>query len=124
MQVRRIKLTVTADGSGAADATSEVFSGQILQIQYVKNNYADTVDFTITLNESGQSVWSQANVTASVIKAVRQPTYNQDGTAALYAAAGSPVNDLIPVWNDKLRVVLAQAGASTTGVFYVYVLGG
>jgi hypothetical protein len=51
----------------------------------------------------------------------RSPTAAADGTAALYAASGTAVQDRIGVANDRVKIALAQGGASKVGVFHIMV---
>ena len=41
-------------------------------IQYVKTDYTDGVDFTITTETTGQTLWTESNVNAAAVKAPRQ----------------------------------------------------
>jgi hypothetical protein len=41
--------------------------------------------------------------------------------AALYAAGGTAVADCIALAGDRVKIVLAQGGASKVGVFHVLV---
>ncbi|MBB3591721.1 hypothetical protein FHX08_002065 [Rhizobium sp. BK529] len=121
--MRRFKVPVTTDGSGNATAYSPRLAGKIHSIQYVKdgaNAYTDGVDFTITANDTGENIWTEANVNASAVRYPRAPTHTQAGAAALFAAGGTPVLDRIGVV-DKLKIVLAQGGANKTGAFHILV---
>jgi hypothetical protein len=122
MTVRKYSFAVTSDGAQVATVYSPRLSGYLKSIQYVKTDYADTVDFTITAEATGQTLWTEANVTASVIKHPRAATHGVDGAAALYADAGAAVNDLIAIGSDRVKVVLAQAGATKTGTFVVTIV--
>lgn len=123
MGTRKNAVTVVSDGSGAATAYSPYFSGYIESIRYVKdggaNPYTNGVDFTMTLESTGESVWTQADVNASTIVRPRAPTYNQSGVAALRAAGGEAVLEKIAAGRDRIKIVLAQAGATKTGSFVI-----
>lgn len=118
----RITVQVTADASGDATAyTPMIPYGRLSQIRYVKAGtgpYADTVDFTITSEATGETLWAQSNVTASATVAPRQPTHSTAGAAALYASGGTGVLDKIAIANDRIKIVLAQAGNGGTGTFH------
>jgi hypothetical protein len=122
MYVQRHEVLLTTDGSGAATGYTPVVTGSISTIQYVPDGtapYDNTVDFTITAEVTGQAVLSKSNVAAAFTAAPRQPTHDTAGAAALYAAGGTAVNDSICVANDRIKIVLAQGGASKTGRFFV-----
>lgn len=115
----RQTIAVTTAADGSATAYSEVFTGKISQIRYVKTDFATGVDFTITLEATGETVWTQLNVDATATVAPRQATHSTAGVAALYAAAGSAVNDKIAAASDRLKIVIASGGNAKTGTFYL-----
>jgi len=119
MTVRKFALTVTTDGAGAATAYSPYISGYIQEIQYVKTDYAAGVDFTITAEATGETIWSQLNVDASVIVAPRQATHTTAGVASLYAGGGTAVNDRIALGRDRVKIVIANGGATKVGDFKI-----
>lgn len=121
MQPVSYSVSVTTDGSGAATArTDGPVSGRLAQIIYTADGstpYDNTVDFTITGNTTGQSLLAVSNVSASTTYAPRIATCSTTGSAALYAAGGTAVNDLIGIANERIKIVLAQGGATKTGTF-------
>jgi hypothetical protein len=121
MHVQRFVVPVTVDASGDATAYSPVVTGRVLQIHYVKTDYANGVDFTITSEATGQQLWVQVNQDSAAIKAPRQPTYDGVGVASLYAAGGEPVEDHIYLANDRVKIVVAAGGVSKTGTFHVVI---
>lgn len=124
MAVRRFALTVITAADGTATAYTPYVSGKLSAIHYVKagsNNYTDGVDFTITAETTGETIWTESNVNASKACYPRGPTHSNAGVAALYAAAGTAVNDLIRISRDRVKIVLASGGNATTGTFYVIV---
>ena len=123
MALRRFEVTVTTDASGNALAYSPYVSGYIQQIEYVKNNYAAGVDFTITGESSGINIWTQADVNASVVVAPRQPTHSTAGVASLYAGGGTAVNDRIALGRDRVKIAIAQGGNTFNGKFVILVDG-
>jgi hypothetical protein len=121
MGIRKFSVAVVSDGAGAATVFSGRLSGYLRSIQYLKTDYTDGIDFTITAEATGQTIWTQVDVNAAVIKHPRAPTNAIDGTASLRVAAdaASAVNDLIALGADRVKIVLAQAGATKTGTFVI-----
>jgi hypothetical protein len=120
--MKRYKLTVTTAADGTVTAFSPRLSGEVHQIEYVKdgsNAYAAGVDFTITGEATGVNLWTQSDVNASAVVAPRQPTHSQVGVALLYAAAGAAVGSRVGLGNDRVKVVLAQGGNAKVGVFHI-----
>lgn len=126
--MKRIKVSVTTDGSGVATVESVPFSGKIHQIEYVKdaasagaNAFASGVDFAITGKATGIGIWTQSDVNASAVVAPRIPTHSQLGVASLFAAGGTGVQDKIAMANDRVRIAIAQGGANKVGAFHILV---
>lgn len=120
-RTKRLTVTVTTDGSGDATAYTEAFAGRISQIRYVKHGstpFADGVDFTLTVEGTGEGLWTETNVNASATRAPRQATHGVDGAAALYAAGGAAVLDKIVVAQDRAKIVIASGGAAKIGTFH------
>jgi hypothetical protein len=124
MAMRKFSLTVVTAADGSATAYSPYLSGYINQIVYTKasaDSYTDGVDFTITADETGETIWTEANVNASVAKAPRLATHTTAGVAALYAAGGTAVLDKIALARDRVKIVLASGGDTHTGTFDIIV---
>lgn len=119
--MKRYKMTVTTAADGSATAYSPRISGEIHQIEYVKTDYADGVDFTITGEATGVNLWTESNVNAAAVRAPRQPTHSQAGVASLYASGGTAVQARVALARDRVKIVLAQGGATKTGAFHVLV---
>lgn len=118
MNVTRTSVTVTTDAEGAATVYTDAVNGLLSQIRYVKGDFAAGVDFTITVEDTGETLWAEEDVDASATRAPRQPTHGTDGGAALYAPdTGEPVNDMIAV-AGKIKIVIAGGGNGKSGTFH------
>jgi len=119
LKTHEVAITVNADGDGTG--YTPVISGRISQIRYVKDDYADGVDVTITNELTGETIWAEENVNASATRAPRQATHSTAGVAAVYAAGGAAVNDKIVVAASRVKIVVAAGGDTKSGTFYVTV---
>ncbi|MFO0467631.1 MAG: hypothetical protein ACK5ZS_01590 [bacterium] len=127
MKVERFSVSVTTAADGSATAFSPTITGAISSIAYVADGtspYAATVDFTITVESTGQGLWTQSDISASGTRAPRQPTHEQDGTDRFFQGSGTEhsVPDLICLANDRIKIVLAQGGDTKTGRFIITVI--
>lgn len=118
--IQRLVVPVTTIADGSATAFSPVVSGRIETIRYVKTDFDNGVDFTITAEATGETIWTQADVNASATVAPRQPTHSTAGVASLYAV-GQAVNDGVVVANDRVKIVIAQGGNVKSGTFHIVV---
>lgn len=116
--MRRFKVTVTTAADGSATAYTPRFSGKLQSIHYVKTDYADGVDFTITSEATGQGLWTDTNVNASEVVSPRAPTHDQVGAALLYASGGTAQAAPIALASDRIKIVIAQGGNAKTGTFH------
>lgn len=119
MSIRRFVVPVTVDAAGDAEVYSPRLSGKLVSIRYVKTDFADGVDFAITAEDSGETLWSELNVNASATRYPRAATHSTAGVASLYAAAGTAVNDMIALSQDRVKIVVAQGGVSKSGAFHI-----
>src|SRR3546814_15826036 len=78
MHVRRETVAVTTDASGATTEYTDTVTGRVLGIRYVKGDFADGVDFTITSEATGETVWAESDVNASATRAPRQAIHGTD----------------------------------------------
>lgn len=115
---QRVAVTVTTAADGSATAYSDVLTGKLSQIRYVKTDFANGSTFTITAEATGETLWGESNVDASATRAPRQATHSTAGAASLYAAGGAAVNDKIAIANDRIKIVIAAGGDTKTGVFH------
>lgn len=123
-KTRKFTVVATSDGSQVGTHYSPYLSGYIESIQYVKpdsGGYTDGVDFTITADVTGETLWTDTNINASEVVRPRAPIHTTAGVAALYASEGTAVNDRIALGRDRVKIVLAQAGANKTGTFVITV---
>jgi len=119
---QRFTVTAAVDGSGDFTGYTPVVNGMIHAVEYVKTDYANGVDFTITTEVTLQGVWTESDVNAAKTVAPRQPTHSAVGVASLYAAAGEPVETLIAATNERIKIVVASGGVSKTGTFHVIIV--
>lgn len=112
--MRRIIVEITTAADGSATVKSPRVSGKIHSIRYEKIDFADGVDFTVTADATGDTIWAQNNVNAAATIAPRQASHT---TAGVAATLDGTVAALVPVAlaNDQIKVVVAQGGNAKTG---------
>jgi hypothetical protein len=125
MGTRRFTINVTTDGSGNATVYSPPLSGKIAAIHYIKdagaNPFAAGVDFAITAEATAEGIWTEADVNATKSCYPRSPTHSNAGVAALYAAGGTAVSDLIRLSRDRVKLAITSGGATKVGQFQIVV---
>jgi hypothetical protein len=123
MAIRRFVVDVTTASDGSATEYTPYLSGKVVSIRYVKDDFADTVDFTITADGTGEGIWTEENVTASASRFPRAATHSTAGVAALYASGGTGVLAPVALGRDRVKIVIANGGNATSGTFHVVVDG-
>lgn len=121
MTMRRHVVSVTTASDGSATAYSPYISGKIHAIHYVKTDFTDGVDFTITAEATAETIWTEANVNAAKACFPRGATHSNAGVAALYASGGVAVNDKIALGRDRVKIAIASGGDAKTGAFHILV---
>lgn len=121
MYVERHTVTITTNSDGDATGYTPVVTGEIRQVRYVKDDYAADVDFVVTVEATGEAVWTGTDVNTSITVTPRVATTDVLGVASLYAAAGEPVEDRIAVANDRIKIVVDEGGSVLTGTFHVLI---
>jgi hypothetical protein len=120
--IQRHVVTVTTNAGGDGTGyTDNPVHGLVHAVRYVKNNYTDGIDVTITGELSGIAVLAVTNMNATATYQPRSATVDNVAAASLYAVGGEPVEDRVPVAMERIMVVVAQGGASTTGTFHIFV---
>lgn len=119
--MRRFKVELTTAADGTVTGYTPRLSGRIHSVHYVKTDFADGVDFTITSEATGESIWAESNVNAAKVCNPRAAVHSQAGVAALYAAGGTAVLDYIAIASDRVKIAIAQGGNAKVGTFHVLV---
>lgn len=122
MFAHRESVTITTDASGDGTGYIPVPHGRVMSLHYVKSDFADTVDFAVTAEATGEAIWSQSNVIASASKYPRAAVHDVLGAAALLADAGEAIVEPIFLANDRIKIVVAEGGDTKSGTF-VAVIG-
>lgn len=121
MTIRKFRVPLTTSSGGAATGYTPYFSGFIRAIQYVKTDFADGVDFTITADGTGESILALTDQNTAFTLRPRAATASVAGVASVYASGGTAVTDRIALARDRVKVVIAQGGDTKTGDVYVTV---
>lgn len=119
MTCRRETVAVTTASDGSATKYSRYLSGKVTAIHYLKTDFADGVDFTITAEATGETLWTQSDVNSAAAKYPRAAVHSTVGVAALYASAGTAVTDLIRLGNDRVKIVIGSGGNVKSGTFII-----
>lgn len=113
--MQRVQVPITTAADGSATAFSPRVSGKIHAVHYLKTDFADGVDFTVTAEATGETIWAETNVNAAAVRYPRAATHSTAGVASLYAAGGTAVQAPVALGNDRIKVVIAQGGNVKTG---------
>lgn len=115
--IYRDSVTVTTASDGTATAYSgRTFNGRIVAIRYIKTDFANGVDFTITTETTMQTVWTQSDVNASVMKYPATTMHLTTGADATHNGTHVVVTP-IAICNERIKIDIAQGGDTKTGTF-------
>ena len=106
-------------GNGYSTDTGRLLDDYTLEsITYTKTDFADGVDFAVTEQPSGITLWTGTNVNASTT--VYPRAFVAD---AATGTVSTTVYDLIKIINGQIRVVVAAGGNAKTGTITVKLSG-
>ena len=111
---------VVTDSSGDFVGYTGVLTGLLNRIHFDNTNLDSGNDISITIEDTGESLWIQNNVSSDSVIAPRTSTHISSGATATYASGGETVKDKIAIANSRIKIVIAQGGSVKTGKFYIY----
>lgn len=126
MFIQLVTIPVTVSAGGAATVYSDgPVVGLVRQLRYVPDGSTplDTgADVTITGETTGVAIATLTDIgTSAFTKGIRQASHDATGVAALYAAAGQPVDVEVALAQERIKLVVAQGGNAKSGTFYLWV---
>jgi len=109
-----VALNITTDAAGDYTGTTEVVSGKTINaVRFVNVDLAATSDFTITENETGQTILTLTDQNGSTTK------YPASSLQAAVGGSGLVgVYSRISIGHSAIKVVVAQGGDTKTGTIY------
>jgi len=109
-------VTVTTDAGGDATAyTDTPIFGAVWAITYVKTDYANGVDFTITGETTTQSLWTDTDINAT--ETVYPRALENVNTSGAQTTTYTP----IVLAGERIKIVVAQGGNAKAGTFRIVV---
>lgn len=108
MYAERQNITLTTDGAGACTAYSSAVTGRVLAVIVTIGALAATADITITSETTGQPILTLTNVAANAVKYPRSLVQDAVG-------ADTTLREPVAVVNERVKIVVAQGGATVTG---------
>jgi hypothetical protein len=117
-----IVVTTAADGTATAYSAS-TYNGNIQCVDYIKTDFANGVDFTVTTEVTEHTVWTGTDVNASAEMRPRSAVHDTTGAVLQHGSSSPVVTDYIPMVNERLKIVIAQGGNAKTGTFRLIVGG-
>ncbi len=121
--IQRLPVTITTDGSG--DGTGYVATGpggHVHALRYVKTDYANGVDFTVTDELTGAAILTVADVNASATFYPRAQVHDVADGAVMTLDGTRKSTGPVPVGaGGRVKIVVAQGGATKSGTFHVLI---
>lgn len=121
--MKSITVDVTTAADGSATAYSAVTKGLLHSVSYLKDGtvpFADGVDFTVTVENTGEGVWTQADQNAAATKYPRPANHDLVGAGVTFDGT-RPIRDMVAIGNSRFKIVIGSGGNAKKGRF-VFVL--
>lgn len=116
MFAERKSVTITTDSSGDGTGYISVPHGLVLSLHYAKTDYADGVDFTITVEATGEGLWTEVNVNAAKSVYPRVAVSDQVGGGVTFDGTNE-IYEPIAVASDRIKIVVGSGGDTKSGTF-------
>lgn len=123
MAIRKFTVAGTTSGSATATVYSPYLSGYIESIQYIKPNsggLSDGSTMTITAEATGENIWTQTGVNASVKTRTRTATQTTAGVNATYDGTRVPL-ERVALGRDRVKIVITSGGNGKNFSFVIAV---
>lgn len=120
MALKPHTVTLTCDGSGDCTAYTPHVTGAIVQLDIVLGTLS-TPDITVTTEDRGAAVYTEAGVAGSKTVSPRQPIHTYAGAAVTYDGTRVVYGDYFRVGRDRVKIVVAGGGNGTSGTMYVWI---
>jgi len=115
-RIKRTSIALATDGSGDCTAYSSSVAGHVIGFYYDRGTLDNaTTDITVTEEFTGAPLLTLTNVTATARYRPRVATHDVNGVATGALDAPAVVG--------RIKVVVAQGGASKAGTLYAYIDG-
>ena len=115
MAIRKFTVSGATHASlGTATVYSPYLSGYVESIEYIKPNsggLSDGSTMTITAEATGENIWTQTGVNASVKTRTRSPTHTTAGVAATYDGTRAAL-ERVAIGRDRVKIAIASGGNS------------
>ncbi len=123
--IKRYTITGTTHVSAGSltEYTDVPVNGKILRIDYVKDAttpLSDGSTMTLTGETSGVAVWAQTGVNASATVYPRTQVHSTAGVGLTLDGTRTACEP-IPIYGERLKMVIASGGNSKVATWYVYV---
>ena len=105
-----VDITTTAGGAATVYLGSNI-RGKLLSLRYYPGTIATGGDLTITLETSGTPVLTVTNAGTANLSWYPRASANQVADAAAITDSA----EYIPIVDERIKVVVAQGGATKTG---------
>lgn len=116
MFAERKSVTLTTDDQGDVTGYIEVPHGRVMSLHYVKDDFDNGVDFTISAEATGEGLWTESDVNAAKSVYPRVPVTDQVGGGVTFDGTNETYEPIL-LANDRIKIVVASGGDTKTGEF-------
>lgn len=110
-------VTITTASNGAGVGYTPDVDGYVDRVIYTKTDYADGVDFTVSTEDTSETIWAENNVNATKVVHPRT-TLDRAADGTEITTQFQPVRCA----KERVKIVVLNGGEETTGTFNVLVV--
>ena len=120
MHIDRYDVALTTIADGSVTAYTPFVSGRVLAVGYVKTDFDNGVDITVSTETTTRTIVALTNQNTSVLVHPRVAVQDAAGADATLDGTRS-MREPAHVCNERVKIVVAQGGNVKTGSVYVLV---
>lgn len=120
MYAERHAVSLTTDASGAATGYTPAVTGRVLAVIYAKTDFADGIDFVVSLEATAEVILTGTNVNASAAFYPRVPVDDEAGADATLDGTRK-MREPVTAVNDRVKIVVASGGDTKSGTFHIVI---
>ncbi len=111
------EVSITTASNGAGVGYTPHIDGFVDRVIYTKDDFADGVDFTVSTEDTGETIWAESNVNAS--KTVHpRTTLDRSADGTEITTQFQPVRCA----RERVQIIVLNGGDTKDGLFTVVVV--
>lgn len=120
MYPQRYDLTITTSTASGSDTNYvQIATGRVLSVQYASTTLETTGSYAVTNERTEEAIFTHAPAASTPTYYPRKAICDSTGGSIMHTTGGDAVTDYFFLFNDRVKLVATNVGASVTATFRV-----